>query len=84
MMRAVTKIRRTPDDKTIVFAKKIGGEERAKNLPCFYNEFLSAVHSYTRGVPLQKAFHFLSSSDREFLISGLTAEEYDALDEAND
>lgn len=45
-------------------------------LSCTYEQYVAGVRAYKRGALMQDAFSFLPSDEREFLISGLTPDEF--------
>jgi hypothetical protein len=48
-------------------------------LSCTYDQYLAGIRAYNRGALMQEAFSFLPADEREFLISGMTSQEFDAI-----
>jgi hypothetical protein len=46
---------------------------------CRPETFVAALREYQSGKLMQEAFHFLTAEEREFLISGMTPEEWKEL-----
>lgn len=59
---------------------------RSRQFPCSVRELVAHLHEYARGALIQVAFHphQFSASDREFLLTGLTDDEWLAMQSASD
>ena len=44
---------------------------------CTAEDYVDGLKQYESGKMIQDAFHFLNNDEREFLMSGLTREEFD-------
>lgn len=52
---------------------------KSLNLNCSPDQYLGGLKAYKAEALIQDAFHFLNPNEREFLVSGLTSEEFDKL-----
>jgi hypothetical protein len=65
---------------TRIFAKSmLTGKENTLDVSMSFDKFQSAFMVWQRGMLIQHAFPTLSRSEREFILSGLTDEEYKKL-----
>lgn len=48
-------------------------------IECSARQYLAGVEEYNRGAMIQRAFRFLTTDEREFLMSGLSPEEFSDL-----
>ena len=62
----------------LVKAKTVDGLKEMV-LNCTSGQYARGVAVYLRGAPIQNAFPFLTTCEREFLISGLLPGEWDAM-----
>lgn len=62
---------------TAVFIRTRAGKEMA--IQCTSEQYLAGLEKYKAGAMIQDAFPFLSADEREFLISGMTPTEFDAM-----
>lgn len=46
---------------------------------CTIQQYHDGLARYNQGAMIQDAFHFLTSQEREFLLTGISAEEWDRL-----
>lgn len=56
----------------VVSARNARGRVHVRILPMGYESYLMGVEAVKRGAMIQDAFHTLSHTDREFLMTGLT------------
>jgi len=66
-----------PTDDGMVVIRLSSGRSLA--IDCTMEQYVDGMSFYKKGELIQNAFHFLSSSEREFLLTGLTDEEFDAV-----
>ena len=64
------------EDGTVILTSYNGDELPIK---CDQATFLASVKQYNAGAMVQTAFPYLNSTEREFMISGLTPEEQKAI-----
>lgn len=64
-----------PDSCRVTVWPLEGGEPRTRELPFSLDAYLA----WQSGAYIQDALHMLSASDREFLQTGMTNEEWDAM-----
>jgi hypothetical protein len=57
----------------------ISHEGSVITLNCTPIQYMLGIQSYNQGEKIQDAFPFLSADEREFLISGTTKEQWDAM-----
>jgi hypothetical protein len=72
---------------TMVEVYALCGELRTRVLNVPYREFVMATASYAAGTLVQDAYPMLDASDREFLMTGMTDDDWAALgddDESTD
>ena len=55
----------------------LSGKEHTREIGIDEQEFNKAYLQFTSGVLIQDAFPTLNSDDREFILSGITPEEWD-------
>ena len=55
------------------------GSTKQSKFDCTIQQIADAQSEYNSGKLVQDAFWFLSADDREFLMTGLTPEEWDAM-----
>jgi hypothetical protein len=67
------------DNKVMVSGAGFSGKENEVLLNCTPLQYLEGMNAYNNGALMQNAFPFLSPDEREFLISGTTAEEWEAM-----
>jgi hypothetical protein len=60
------------------------GKEHSVELPMTAAEYKRAMEAYARGALIQNAFPALNASQREFLMTGITDEEWKLLKEDPD
>jgi hypothetical protein len=58
--------------------KDMDGMERTKEMSTSAQEFFVGWQDYLHGALIQDAFPQLNASEREFILTGLTDEEWDA------
>lgn len=61
-----------------IFANTFSGQKEY-TINCSKNEYIAGLMRYRAGALMQDAFPFLTNEEREFLISGTTPEEWNAL-----
>ena len=49
--------------------------QNVMELDCTFEQYQTAIQRYKNGAMIQDAFHFLNSTQREFLMTGMSAEE---------
>jgi len=59
----------------------MNGSEASKNLPVSRMGLINRLGQYNRGDLIQRAFDVLNDEEREFLMTGLTQEEWNDLGE---
>lgn len=64
----------SPDDTQVLILAENG---KMMEFNCGNIDYLRGLYAYRNGALIQDAFDFLSADEREFLISGLTPEEFD-------
>lgn len=64
--------------KTLVTVQSMKGMQ-TREFDTSYVVFIQAMAAYNDGAHVQNAFSFLSTADREFLMTGTTQEEWDEL-----
>jgi hypothetical protein len=52
-------------------------DKRARTFAAPFNQMVAAMKRYIGGELIQDAFPFLSDSEREFIMSGMSDEEWD-------
>ena len=57
----------------------MNGSEASKNLPVSRLGLIDRLHKYNAGDLIQQAFDVLNTEEREFLMTGLTQEEWEDL-----
>jgi hypothetical protein len=66
--------------KTLVMnSSMFGGPEKSKIFNIPFSEFSKHYAAYENGMLIQDAFPLLTTSEREFLITGITDDEWDEL-----
>lgn len=70
---------RANGNKTIVTAKNWTGNVQQVEMDIIFHVFLTAWEKYNNGALIQDAFPMLSASDREFILTGTTKKEWDAM-----
>lgn len=63
---------------TISIKSQITGKENKMTLPISLGTFRNCWEDYDNGALVQNAFPMLSKEQREFLMTGMTQEEWDA------
>jgi len=67
----------SPSGKAIVSRRSaLSGVEHHLKLPISIKQLARGVQAYNQGRPLQEAFPDLSNDQRNFLMSGITSEEW--------
>lgn len=57
----------------------ISGQEHTREIPLSFVEYSRCCERYAQGALIQDAFAMLSPEDREFIKTGITPEEWEAL-----
>lgn len=61
----------------VTMKSQLSGLNHTRELPISEQEFARGVVHYSNGAFIQDAFPMLSADDREFLLTGITPEEWD-------
>lgn len=70
-----------PNGNMVVTApSQMTGKEHSVELPMTAAEYKRAMEAYNRGALIQNAFPALNASQREFLMTGITDEEWKTLE----
>jgi hypothetical protein len=64
------------DNRSVLIRAKSGAE---MEIDCTPEQYLAGLEAYKNGALMQDAFHFLTASQREFLISGLNQDEWERM-----
>ena len=76
MLTKIIDVENIGDRLCAVKLKNMKGKEVTKNLPISDTELLEGFRKYNQGQYIQDAFNELDSSDREFLLTGLSDDEW--------
>tara|TARA_R110000751_G_scaffold162385_1_gene268878 strand:- start:219 stop:476 length:258 start_codon:yes stop_codon:yes gene_type:complete len=76
MLTKIIGVENLGDRLCVVTLKNMKGKEVTKNLPISDTELLEGFRKYNQGQYIQDAFNTLDSSDREFLLTGLSDAEW--------
>ena len=57
---------------------------RQAQINCSYQQYEEAIRAYKEGGVIQDVFDFLTPGEREFLLTGMTQEEWDRMSELED
>lgn len=69
-----------PNGNVVVLSpSQLTGKEHSMELPMTVTEYRRAMEHYNRGALIQDAFPRLSPAQREFLMTGITPEEWESL-----
>jgi hypothetical protein len=63
----------------IVRTSSISGKQNTREIPISVESYSLGMQAWKRGELIQNAFPMLSPADREFLMSGITPEEWDEM-----
>ncbi len=63
----------------ITATSSLTGQSNSQDIPLTPQEFETAWHKYQTGTFIQDAFPMLSDDQREFLLTGITRDEWDNL-----
>lgn len=66
-------------NKTDIHAKNMSGDKVVLTVTHIYDKCQKALWEYNKGTHIQHAFDFLTADERNFMQTGLTSEEWDAL-----
>ena len=53
--------------------------DKAMTFDCPFDQMMRALTEYDDGATVQEAFHFLTPDEREFMMTGMTPDEWDAM-----
>jgi hypothetical protein len=76
MLTKIIDVENIGDRLCAVKLKNMKGKEVTKTLPISDTELLEGFRKYNQGQYIQDAFNELDSSDREFLLTGLSDDEW--------
>ena len=76
MMTTGHKTRPLTDDTTLVLLRCMYGRDRQMILDCTQEQFWDGMKAYTEGAYMQDAFRMLNPIQREYLLTGLTDDEF--------
>lgn len=65
------------EDDTLVLIRLGIGKEMM--FDCTPDQYVDGMNKYAVGMHIQNAFSFLSDDEREFLMTGITSDEWDAM-----
>lgn len=63
----------------VVRTSSISGKQHRRDIPISVEAYALGMQAWKRGELIQNAFPMLSPADREFLMSGITPEEWDEM-----
>lgn len=70
---------RTTGTFTIGRTSQLSGEYHTMELPISESDFITRYNQWQRGMHIQNAFSNLTASQREFIMTGITPEEWDEM-----
>ena len=67
------------NSKVLIQIETGAGKVKEITLNCSSRQYVDGMRAYREGQLIQNAFPFLNADEREFLMTGITPEEWDAM-----